>query len=100
MPYISLWQITAKTGSITYYVARDTYPSEVYYEIKVTAEGNKKAVVFIPKPNSVDEEVVVYCSIVGDENEESEIEIEVDPGGTRTLISLYYMHLCIIYPFT
>ncbi len=66
---------------MTYYLARDTYPSEIYYEIKETGKPGQKAVVFISQPATVDEEVIVFCNIAGDPDEETEVEIGVKPGG-------------------
>ena len=76
-------KIEAKTGSLTYYLASDSFPSEAYFEVKEEAKPGKRAVVYIPAEDVTSEEDVMYCNIMPGENE-TEIEVETGPGSMKS----------------
>lgn len=77
-------QLYAKTGSVTYYLAPDTFPSEAYYESMTFADTGKVGAVFIPKPSTPDADGIVFCNIKGDDNDETNVDIITKPGGEYT----------------
>ena len=66
-------------GEIEFYIAHDTYPSSTYYEAKVEASPGKPALIYI----GYDQDGEVFCNYkaINVTAEESEVEIEVEPGG-------------------
>ena len=83
---VHLFQITARTGSVSYYIAQTTYPSESFYEKKVVASVQAKGVMFIAQPPTEDEEGIVFCNIKGDDDDESDIIIGIKPGGKHYFV--------------
>ena len=72
-------QVNTQGGSATFYVASNAYPSEAYYDYKVSAQPDQNGVVFIPAAYSANG--TEFCNIKGDNNTSSNITVGVKPGG-------------------
>jgi len=74
-------KIVAWTGSANYYISQTTYPSESFYDRKITSiSSTDVGVMFITKPDSEDEEVMLFCNIKGDPDNDTDVGIGIVPG--------------------
>ena len=49
------------------------------------SQQGRLGVLFVPQPNTVDEEGIMYCNIKGDNNSATNISIGVKPGGQQNI---------------
>ena len=68
-------------GHATMFLARDTFPSYAYFEAKAEAVPGVPGAIFVPQPPTEDEEGVVFCNFAGDQQQQIDSELCIDPGG-------------------
>lgn len=70
----------ASTGSATYYTSRVTYPNEVYYDEKIVTTPDMPAALFIPHGKSPEKDETIFCRILGDLRNHTDLLIGLRPG--------------------
>lgn len=74
--------IDATIGGVAYYISHQTYPSESYYEEKIVAFPGYPDALFIKHLRGDNKEQTVFCKIVGELHEHTELLMAVRPGNT------------------
>lgn len=78
-------QIKVKSGKVSFSLAADTYPSNAYFEKKVTVSGKFVGSIYIPWLGIGTEEGIMFCNIAGEGETGGDTIIDVQPGSKRKL---------------
>ena len=72
--------LNVAVGSATYYISRHTYPNEMFYDERIEANPDMPAALFIPHDGSLNLKETVFCRLIGDLRNHTDMLIGLRPG--------------------